>query len=156
MTLSTQIQQCSECRQVPDTEHISLWADAAFSSAAGKDAAVTIRIVDREEGAELNHKFRNREEATNVLSFAYADGPLEAPGLLGDIVICAPIVQQEALEQKKILDAHWAHMVVHGVLHLCGYDHIDEKDACAMEQLETDILYRLGFPEPYTKEPVRE
>jgi probable rRNA maturation factor len=149
MTLSTQIQQCSDCRQVPATEHVSLWANAAFSSVAGKDAAVTIRIVDCEEGAELNHKYRNREGATNVLSFAYADSPFSAPDLLGDIVICAPIVQKEALEQKKSLDAHWAHMVVHGILHLCGYDHIDEKEAGAMEHLEAKILCQLGFPKPY-------
>ena len=149
MTLSTQIQQSSECRQVPDTEHVSRWADAAFSSVAGKDTVVTIRIVDREEGAELNHKFRNGEGATNVLSFSYADALFSEPDLLGDIVICAPIVQQEALEQNKTLDAHWAHMVVHGILHLCGYNHIDQKDACAMEQLETKILCQLGFPKPY-------
>ena len=156
MTLSSHVQQCSECRQVPASEHVSLWADAAFSAVSDKDTAVTIRIVDQAEGAELNHKYRHGEGATNVLSFAYEGGPFEAPDLLGDIVICAPIVQREALQQDKTLDAHWAHMVVHGILHLCGYDHIDENDARAMEQLETEILCQLGFPEPYNQEPARE
>jgi len=149
MTLSTQVQQSSECRKVPSVEHFTLWAETAFSSVADKDSKVTIRIVDREEGAELNRKYRKGEGATNVLSFTYADGPFSPPDLLGDIVICAPVVEQEAIQQKKVLDAHWAHLVVHGILHLCGYNHIDQKDAGAMEQLESEILCQLGFAEPY-------
>jgi len=149
MKLYTEVQQHCEVRQFPGVEHVSLWADAAFSSVATENAEVTIRVVGLKEGAELNRKYRKGMGATNVLSFAYAQDPFAPRKLLGDIVICAPVVHREALAQNKPSNAHWAHMVVHGILHLCGYDHVDETDAQTMEQLETEILFRLGFPAPY-------
>ena len=149
MSLSTEIQRCSKNPQVPASEVMARWADEAFGAVLNKDAKVTIRIVDEEEGAELNRKYRNGVSATNVLAFDYAEDCFAQSDLLGDIIICAPIVVREALSQSKSIDAHWAHMVVHGILHLCGYKHNEEKDAYKMEQLETEILSELGFPAPY-------
>ena len=149
MSLSTEIQCCSKNSQVPTPEVMSGWAKQAFSTVSKKDAQATIRIVDEEEGTELNRKYRNGVGATNVLSFAYDENSFVDSELLGDVVICAPIVVREALSQSKSIDAHWAHMVVHGILHLCGYQHDDEKEADKMEQLETEILAELGFPAPY-------
>lgn len=147
--LTTEIQQQSSCKEVPDSDLVSHWADTAFSAVAGGSGEVTIRIVDREEGAELNRKYRKGDRATNVLSFDYANDPHLPAGVLGDVVICAPVVSEEAVIQRKESDAHWAHMVVHGVLHLCGYDHEEEEEARTMEAMETDILSRLGFAAPY-------
>ena len=149
MSLTTEIQCRSNNSQVPASEVMSRWADSAFDRVVKKDAEVTIRIVDEEEGAELNQRYRKRAGATNVLAFDYAQDSFAQNDLLGDVIICAPIVVQEALSQSKSIDAHWAHMVVHGILHLCGYRHKEEKDASKMEQLETEILLELGFPPPY-------
>ncbi len=108
-----------------------------------------MRIVDEDESQQLNGQYRQKDKPTNVLSFP-ADLPeeLQLP-LLGDLVICAPVVAREAEDQNKALDAHWAHMLVHGTLHLLGYDHIDETDATEMEALETQIITELGFAPPY-------
>lgn len=149
MSLSAEIQQASACSQVPTSESMALWAGTAYSAVRRKDAEVTIRIIDEEEGTELNQRYRNGVGATNVLSFIYAENPHAQRGFLGDVVICAPIVEQEALSQNKSIEAHWAHMVVHGVLHLCGYEHDDDENADRMERLETEILSELGFPAPY-------
>ena len=149
MSLSTEIQYCSKNPQLPASEAMSWWADKAFGAVLKRDAEVTIRIVDEEEGAELNRKYRNGVGATNVLAFNYAEDSFAQSDLLGDVIICAPIVMQEALSQGKSIDAHWAHMVVHGILHLCGYKHSEEKEALSMEKLETEILSELGFPAPY-------
>ena len=149
MSLTTEIQCRSNSSQVPASEVMSRWADRAFDRVVKKDAEVTIRIVDEEEGAELNQRYRKRAGPTNVLAFDYAQDSFAQNDLLGDVIICAPIVVQEALSQSKSIDAHWAHMVVHGILHLCGYRHKEEKDASKMEQLETEILLELGFPPPY-------
>ena len=149
MSLTTEIQCCSNNSQVPASEVMSGWADKAFDRVVNKDAEVTIRIVDEEEGAELNQRYRKGVGATNVLAFNYAQDSFGQSDLLGDVIICAPIVVQEALSQSKSIDAHWAHMVVHGILHLCGYRHNEEKEASKMEQLETEILLELGFPPPY-------
>ncbi len=112
-------------------------------------AQVTIRIVDEQEGAELNQRWRKREGPTNVLSFPCTGLEAIAPELLGDVVICAPVVEREAIEQNKTPHAHWAHMVIHGILHLLGFDHIKESQALIMEELETRILRQLGYPDPY-------
>jgi probable rRNA maturation factor len=110
---------------------------------------LVIRLVDEAESRQLNRDYRAQDKATNVLSFAF-DAPAEvALPLLGDLVICVSLVQREAAEQGKDLSAHWAHMVVHGVLHLLGYDHLNQNDAQKMETLERDILGDLGFPDPY-------
>ena len=112
-------------------------------------AEVSVCVVDEGESQSLNARYRGKDKPTNVLSFP-ADLPADlALPLLGDLVICAPVVIFEAREQGKTLEAHWAHMVVHGTLHLLGYDHIDEADADLMEALETRILTGLGYPAPY-------
>ena len=149
MTLSTEIQHCTECQQVPAPESMCSWADRAFSAVADRDAAVTIRIVDESEGTTLNETYRGGNGPTNVLSFTYSDNPHAPRDALGDVVICAPVVHREALSQNKTTDAHWAHMVVHGILHLCGFEHDRDQDARIMENLETEILSDLGFPAPY-------
>ena len=127
---------------------IKTWVEAALEGRR-EQAQVTVRIVDEEEGAELNRRWRKREGPTNVLAFPCTGLEAIAPELLGDVVICAPVVAREALEQNKAARAHWAHMVIHGTLHLLGFDHIEEGEALVMEQLETRILNRLGYPDPY-------
>lgn len=114
---------------------------------------VSLRFVDDETIRELNRDYRGKDKPTNVLSFPFEAPPGVPTTLLGDLVICAPVVAAEAAEQGKPLTAHWAHMVVHGVLHLLGYDHIDDADAEIMEGLEVEILAGLGVPNPY-EEPV--
>jgi len=112
-------------------------------------AQLTVRLVDTEEGIALNQDYRHRQGATNVLSFPFDEPFQMQPPLLGDIVICAPLVAAEARQQNKSLLAHWAHLVVHGTLHLLGYDHLGDNQAQEMEALEIMILAQLGFPDPY-------
>lgn len=140
------IDNASTAANLPQESHFQTWAEAA---AERENAEVAIRIVDEDESAELNQTYRHKAGPTNVLSF-----PFEVPDgvpndLLGDLVICAPVVAREAQEQGKPLAAHWAHMVVHGVLHLQGYDHIDDAEAEAMEAKEIALLAALGFANPY-------
>ena len=131
---------------VPAPSTLRAWAMAALEGATPGE--ITIRVVAEEESAALNGKFRHKPYPTNVLSFPYeAEAPSEQ--VLGDLVICAPVVAREATEQNKEPHAHWAHMVVHGVLHLLGHDHIQEEEAERMEAKERQILARLGFPDPY-------
>jgi probable rRNA maturation factor len=124
------------------------WAAAAAQGRI-KRADLAIRIVDAKEARALNRHYRGKDYATNVLSFPVELPPGVTLPLLGDLVICAPVVAKEALEQGKPLAAHYAHLTVHGVLHLLGLDHEDEREAEAMEQLERDVLARLGLPDPY-------
>ena len=124
------------------------WAAAAAQGRI-KRADLAIRLVDAKEGRALNRHYRGKDYATNVLSFPVELPPGVTLPLLGDLVICAPVVAKEALEQGKPLAAHYAHLTVHGVLHLLGLDHEDEREAEAMEQLERDILAGLGLPDPY-------
>ena len=160
------LQVVSEASDLPARDDLERWVRA--SVAAGDPGRhgpteLTIRIVGETEGAELNRRFRGREGPTNVLSFPFEapaaiaglDGPDGEPfgALIGDLVVCAPVVAREASEQGKPPAAHWAHMVVHGVLHLLGYDHIDPHEAARMEALETFILGGLGFPPPYEAPP---
>jgi len=120
------------------------WAKAALML----DAEVALRVVDEAEGRTLNRDFRGKDYATNVLTFAY--GLSEANGRLsGDIVICAPVVAREAAEQGVTLDSHFAHLTIHGMLHLQGYDHETDTEAVIMESIETFIMRRLGYPDPY-------
>ncbi len=114
-------------------------------AALQRDAEVTLRFVGEAEGLSLNHAYRHQDHATNVLSFPYETEPV----VLGDLVICAPVVEREAQEQGKPLLAHYVHLIVHGVLHLQGHDHLTDTDAAQMEQLETRILAGLGLPDPY-------
>jgi len=147
------IQYADKPKGTPSKKLLRTWAAAAV--AAGLDASVTLRVVDEEEGHQLNFAYRQKDYATNVLSFALNEGEV-TPGLegilVGDVVFCAPVIAREAKEQGKTLDAHWAHLVVHGLLHLQGYDHEDEVEAEAMEALETAILAGLGYPDPYASE----
>lgn len=131
---------------IPAPSTLRTWALAALEGATPGE--ITIRVVAEEESAALNGKFRHKPYATNVLSFPYEAEALSEP-VLGDLVICAPVVAREATEQNKDPHAHWAHMVVHGVLHLLGHDHIQEDEAERMEAKERQILARLGFPDPY-------
>ncbi|WP_067519440.1 rRNA maturation RNase YbeY [Endozoicomonas ascidiicola] len=152
-TVHVDIMINSASQRLPDQNHLEKWAAAAVTgcpkSSQREEAEISLLIVDAEEGAELNRQWRGKEGPTNVLSFPSDLPPeLELP-LLGDLIVCAPVVEKEAMEQKKSLDAHWAHMMVHGTLHLLGYDHIVDQEAEAMESLETDILRQLGYPDPY-------
>lgn len=146
------VQKAMEIDDVPAEEDIRNWVEAVLLDTNRVDAdqaELTVRIVDQDEISELNQKFRNKPGATNVLSFpADRDLPLEVP-LLGDLVICASVVTNEAHEQGKSLEAHWAHMVVHGTLHLLGYDHVNSAQAAEMEQKEITILKGMGFSDPY-------
>jgi probable rRNA maturation factor len=154
-----EVQIAEESAEVPDPEDLRAWADAALAAvktevATDGAAGLTIRVVDEAEARTLNRDFRGRDYATNVLSFPFDDvapealDEMEAP-YLGDLAICAPVVAREAAEQGKAPAAHWAHMVVHGVLHLSGHDHQHDSEAQAMEGLERRILASLGFPDPY-------
>jgi len=136
---------------LPSPQDFAHWAEAAL---AGRCAAgeLTVRVVGLSEGADLNETYRHRKGPTNVLSFPVDDvHETEAP-LLGDLVICAPVVQREAKEQHKTPQAHWAHLTVHGALHLLGYDHEDAEEAEIMERLESVIVAGLGYPDPYAEE----
>jgi probable rRNA maturation factor len=137
-------------RNLPATASFRRWVAAALAGAGRtRDTELSIRIVDTAEGRELNDQYRGKDHATNVLSFPVElpDG-IEVP-LIGDLVICAPVVAREAAEQGKPERHHWAHLTVHGTLHLLGYDHIVDDEAEAMESLERSILASLGIPDPY-------
>lgn len=151
MSFQIDIEINSQSQALPAQELIERWIAAALESQQLQEAEVSVYIVDEAEGQELNAQYRSKDYPTNVLSFP-ADLPeeLDIP-LLGDLVICAPVVEREAQEQGKALEAHWAHMLVHGSLHLLGYDHIDDAEADEMEALETHIITGLGFPAPYTE-----
>ena len=132
---------------VPEPEQIQRWADSAYLS--DTPAVASVYIATAEEIQQLNKQYRDKDKATNVLSF-----PMSSPEeidvcLLGDIALCASVIKQEAKQQSKAELSHWAHMVVHGMLHLQGYDHEIDDDAEKMEKLEVDILNQLGFPNPY-------
>lgn len=134
---------------VPTQEKFQLWANAAADSCAGDKNELSIRVAGSQESAEFNQQYRKKAGPTNVLSFPFEDPPGVVTGILGDLLLCAPVVLQEADEQGKTAEQHWAHMLVHGVLHLYGYDHLKVDEAEAMEALETRILADLGFPQPY-------
>jgi probable rRNA maturation factor len=135
---------------LPSATSFRRWAEAALRGAKRrKPAELAIRIVDLDEGRTLNRDYRGKDYATNVLSFPAELPPGVVVPLIGDLAICAPVVQREAAEQTKSPRAHWAHLTIHGVLHLLGYDHIEDDEAEAMEALETRILASLGIADPY-------
>ena len=112
---------------------------------------ICIRIIDEKESAHLNKTYRHKQGATNILSFAYQqDIDENNDNLLGDLAICAPIITRQAQQQSKLLLAHWAHIVIHGYLHLLGYEHQTQQETTKMEQLEIEILDKLGYPDPYS------
>lgn len=127
-------------QQIPDRKLLRKWAKAVYGDAA----TVTMRFVDAEESQHLNDTYRGKNKPTNVLSFPYEDEPL-----MGDIVFCPTVIYAEAKAQHKTETAHMAHLVVHGMLHLMGYDHLNDRDAKEMESLETEIMADLGFADPY-------
>ena len=148
MGIDITVQFISADTSVPTENELIYWAGSALD---GKEGEVTIRITDEDEMRFLNQKWRTIDEPTNVLSFPLHDA---GASLFGDIVVCAPVLRQEAVKQAKSLDAHWAHIIIHGILHLMGYDHTNEKDAEIMETKETALLQDLGFPNPYLPELV--
>ncbi len=154
LTLEVSVAYALPRKGIPAAPSFRRWVQAALSGRI-KDADLAIRIVDIPEGKHLNAHFRGKDYATNVLSFP-AERPPGLPKsarlpLLGDLVLCAPVIAREAQEQGKSLSAHYAHMTVHGSLHLLGWDHELEADALAMEQLERDILAELGLDDPYAE-----
>lgn len=140
-TLSLSVQIASDADHIPDQKQLRKWVKASLRV----DTEATIRIVDEAEARELNNTYRGKDYATNVLTFPLTEEPL----LMGDIIICAPVVIKEAHEQNKSIEAHFAHMTVHGTLHLHGYDHITDEQAGLMESIEVATLISLGYPNPY-------
>lgn len=153
MNVSVDIQVASDGDDPPERSAIESWLAAVFDRllpvSDERPREVSVRLVDREESRALNFQYRGKDSATNVLSFP-SELPSDLPFVhLGDIVACLPVIQQEADEQGKTPEAHWAHMFVHAALHLLGYDHIEEAEAEQMEALEKEILGDLGYPDPY-------
>lgn len=147
MKLDIEVQNATSFTPVPSDQQFVRWVSAALHKHG--DAELLIRLVDRRESRQLNTRYRHKNKATNVLSFP-ADLPQEIGlALLGDIIICAPIVAEEARDQHKTAEAHWAHLTVHGILHLLGHDHQLDEEAFEMESIETKILKSLGFSDPY-------
>lgn len=140
-------------QNLPTEEQIMQWLNVILPQFMD-NAEITIRIVDEQESQQLNNTYRHKDKPTNVLSFPF-ESPIEIEvPLLGDLIICKQVVEAEAKEQHKSLTSHWAHMIVHGCLHLLGYDHILDEEAEEMENIEIDIMQQLGFNNPY--QPIEE
>ena len=152
------IQIVSQSKQLPKQEQFQYWVDAVLgdeSQDQDSNSELVIRIVDEAEMTQFNEQYRDKKGSTNILSF-----PFEAPEgiasyLLGDLLVCAPVVEKEAQQQNKELEHHWAHIIVHGVLHLLGYDHVDDQDAEEMEALEIKILKKIKIKNPYEEKSNR-
>ena len=149
MNNAVEVQLAHDDELVPDGPRITAWVDCALKSVQKSAVSITVRVVTPDEMQNLNDRYRGQDSATNVLSFPSENFGSQCAGVSGDIVVCAVIVETEAQEQNKATDAHWAHMIIHGVLHLCGYDHTNDAVAADMESLEVLILHQLGFPDPY-------
>ena len=141
MSVVVEVQRACAAPGVPPPSKLVAWAEAALDGRSD-GARMTVRVVDEAEGAELNERYRGTEGATNVLAFGFDAPEVPSVRILGDVVVCAPV-------HAKRLDAHWAHLVVHGTLHLLGHDHDEPGAADEMETLEREILDRLGYPDPY-------
>ncbi|MEG9489231.1 rRNA maturation RNase YbeY [Mannheimia indoligenes] len=147
---------CENIENLPSEQQFYTWVHKALAVEAKTDdfpeSEITIRIVDEAESHELNLTYRGKDKPTNVLSFPFeVPEGIEMP-LLGDLVICRQVMEKEAQEQQKPLEAHWAHLAIHGTLHLLGYDHLTDEEAEEMESLETEIMQSLGFEDPYISE----
>ena len=159
MSAILDLQLASHCADIPEEQDIQVWLDTLLSYQQLDKKEITVRIVDDEEIQQLNQQYRGKDKATNVLSFPFEMPELNLPDgeqidgaishFLGDIVICAQVVTQESQQQNKPLGHHWAHMLIHGTLHLLGYDHINEQDAQEMEGIEIAILHKLAIDDPY-------
>ncbi|PCJ40917.1 MAG: rRNA maturation RNase YbeY [SAR86 cluster bacterium] len=156
MSVIVELMNASAESAVPSQTEFELWSNAVLQELNQSEQAfeLGVRLVSADESAELNQNFRNKQGPTNVLSFSYTDALIGAPAeaqhnLLGDLAICSRVVIHEAQEQQKTATAHWAHMTIHGMLHLRGYDHQHDSEADAMEKLESKILSTLGYPHPY-------
>jgi len=155
MTHEIDLQVACTPTELPTKEQFQLWVDTALaevSSEPRQEFELTIRLVNNEESQQLNMQYRGKDKPTNVLSF-----PFEVPegvelNLLGDLIICIEVMKQEAQEQNKALFDHWAHLVIHGCLHLVGFDHISDTEAVEMESIETSILKKLGISDPYVEQ----
>jgi probable rRNA maturation factor len=141
MALSLSVQYASTAADLPTRSQVRRWVRAALDG----DALVTVRFVDADEGRSLNAEYRGRDYATNVLTFVYDEGKMR----VGDVVLCDPVIRREAAAQGKTLAAHYAHLVIHGMLHLQGHDHERAADAAAMEARERTLLARFRLPDPY-------
>ena len=141
-------QVVSKSKSLPSKEQFQCWVDAILSDES-QNSEIVIRIIDEAEMILFNEQYRDKKGPTNILSFPFDVPEGIESDLLGDLLVCAPIVEKESQQQKKILDHHWAHMIVHGVLHLLGYDHINESDAEEMETLEIEILIKIKIENPY-------
>ena len=150
MSTDVEVQYASTDRQLPSETQIETWVETALQKYS-QQFSLCVRIVDNEESQSLNSQYRDKDKPTNVLSFSFdmPDCVGAETEILGDLVVCAPVVAEEAKEQNKALFDHWAHMIVHGVLHLLGFDHIKESEALEMEQLEREILALLSIADPY-------
>ena len=140
-----EIQMASTSKKLPSEAQFQTWVDMVLKD----NNELVIRIVDQSESAELNQRYRHKRGATNILSFPFETPEMISSALLGDLVICAPIIEQQAKQQQKLLFHHWAHIVIHGVLHLCGYDHISDTEAQIMESKEITLLEKLSIRNPY-------
>ena len=147
MSTEIDVQRVTGFKPLPAYSELVLWAETALQGKDGVELA--IRLVDRDESRALNQKYRGQDKPTNVLSFPADLPPGLGLSLLGDIVVCAPLAGEEAEAQGKCPQSHWAHLVIHGVLHLLGHDHQDEREAQEMETLETELMASLGFQNPY-------
>lgn len=150
--IDVEVQRILDVPGIPADEQFSEWVSAVNQD----DMEMVIRIVDEVESQQLNNDYRGKDKPTNVLSFPFEAPPAIPVEYLGDLVVCAPVVEREAEEQNKALNDHWAHMIVHGVLHLMGYDHQNESEADEMEGLEIETLARLGIPDPYEDRTANE
>ena len=143
--LSLTIQFATDGVFLPSRQKIRSWVIAAMK----EEMTVAVRVVDEDEARTLNHQYRGRDYATNVLSFGYQTEPCS-----GDLILCAPVIERESVAQGKDLEAHYAHLIIHGILHLQGFDHEEEPSAKVMEALETSVMQALGYGDPYTSAQV--
>lgn len=142
--LSLAVQYASDAQHLPTRAQWRRWVKAALQ----RDVRMTLRIVDEAEGRELNKSYRGKDYATNVLTFVY-DDELSGEAIYGDVIVCAPVVEKEAVAQHKDLLAHYAHLAIHAALHLQGYEHENDAEATEMEALETGLMLKLRYPDPY-------